>query len=146
MFHWNWFILVTIITTIQKSLWIIICHRSNSNSKSFFIVCFAPFQCFVCLYLVVFLLHLFNVFLLLSICILLWTYLTSRTFHWHFAYQIKNAKININERQWNIMKFIKFCFWKDRIDRNKIIMPTKYHLIIITSSAKKHITQFIMIS
>jgi hypothetical protein len=111
MFHWNWFILVIVITTIQKSLWIIIRHRSNSNSKSSFVVCFAPLQYFVCLYLVGFLtpfqcvfafVYLYFVFLTPFKWFFAFVYLyfvvnlfNELDFHWHFTYQIKNAKINI---------------------------------------------------
>ncbi len=42
-------ILVIVIATIPKSFQIIIHHRSNSISKLFLLVCFAPFRCF-CLF------------------------------------------------------------------------------------------------
>jgi len=63
-------ILAIVIVTIPESFRIIICHRSNSNSESFFffVVYLAPFQCF---YLFVFCCfsHIFSMFL--SDCILL---------------------------------------------------------------------------
>jgi hypothetical protein len=39
------------------------------------------------------------------------------------------------------MKFIKFYLQKDKINHKKIIMYTKYNLIIITSNEKKYKTQ-----
>jgi len=103
-------ILAIVIVTIPESFRIIICHRSNSNSESFFFLLsiLHPFNVFIYLYFVVFLTffqcfylivfccffsHFFQCFclfvfccfshifsMLLFICILLWTYLMNWTF------------------------------------------------------------------
>jgi hypothetical protein len=58
-------ILVIVTVTILKSFWIVIRHRSNSNSELFFLLSVLyPFNIFVCLYLLV-LLALFECFFLL---------------------------------------------------------------------------------
>jgi hypothetical protein len=43
------------------------------------------------------------------------------------------------------MKFIKFYLLKDKIDYNKIMMPTQNNLIIVIGSAKQSEVQIIII-
>ncbi len=79
-------ILMITTTTIPKSFQIIICHRSNVISKSFFSFLFP-----ICILL--FVLHPFNVFVYLYRVV---NFSSELDFHSHFAQQIKNIK-NINE-------------------------------------------------
>jgi hypothetical protein len=63
---------------ISESFQITICHRSNFILESFYfsfvclylVICLAPFQCFLFVCILLFVLHLFNVFacLYLVIC------------------------------------------------------------------------------
>jgi hypothetical protein len=48
---------------------------------------------------------------------------------------------NTNETKRNIVKFIKFYFWKDKIDYNKIIISTQNNLNIVSGSVKQCIAQ-----
>ncbi len=139
-------ILVIITTTIPKSFWIMIRHRSNSILVSFFsfvylyfVICFAPFQCF-CLFvscclsctlsmflficILLFILHPFNVFFLLFICVLLWTFLMNWTFIGICLtnQECKKILMEQNDIKWNLQNFI---FEKTKLITNKLLCPHK---------------------
>jgi hypothetical protein len=84
---WRTNILAIITLTILKSLRIIICHKSNSILELlflfvclYFVVCLSLFQCFLYICILLFVFHPFNVIFILSIYILLWTFLFNQTF------------------------------------------------------------------
>jgi hypothetical protein len=102
-------VLVIIIVTIPKSFHIVIHHKSNFILELFFIVCLAPMFLFVCIFL--FFLHPFNFLFILSICILLWTYLLNQTFV-NILPTKSRMKKYINGTKWHRLKFIKLYLLK----------------------------------
>ncbi len=104
-------VLVIITMPIPEPLHIIIDHRSNFilsflNCLSCTLLMFL----FVCI-LLLFFLHLFKFLFILSICILLWTYLMNQTFV-NILPTKSRMKKNITGTKLHQMKFIKFYLLK----------------------------------